>query len=219
MPSDLRETSSLDPQENQLFRFADQLPPALWEDLGARPTAEAAHAAGALWTGEHYEMSLLGRDCGIDPSARRIWLLAEPEHLLSFQSGLVLVSTLIRALGVPPADRMVTPQELPGGAQFFQGPHAINKAPLEERFGHDPQALLQHAMQMGGQEVEGADAAVRVPGLPMLPLYVLLWAGDEEFGPRAVVGLDAHAHHQLALDGLWALTNLMVFRLLNNGDD
>jgi hypothetical protein len=44
-------------------------------------------------------------------------------------------------------------------------------------------------------------------------LYVLLWPADEEFGARAVVGLDAHAHHQLALDGLWALTNILVRRL------
>ncbi len=209
----------VDPQENQLFRFADQLPPALWQDLKARPPAEAAEAAGAAWRSDHFEMSMLGRDFGIDPEGQRVWLLHDPEHRLSFQSGLVLVSALIRGLGVPPAGRMVTPQELPGGAQFFQGPHAINKAPLERLFGHDPALLVERANKMGGQVSEGADAAVMVPGLPLLPLYVLLWAGDEEFEARAVVGLDAHAHHQLALDGLWALTNLMVFRLTADKHD
>ena len=53
-----------------------------------------------------------------------------------------------------------------------------------------------------------------VPGLPRLPLYVLLWTADEEFAARVTVGLDAHAHHQLALDGIWALTNLLAGRLL-----
>lgn len=209
----------VDPQENQLFRWADQLPPALWQDLAARPPVQAAEATGAVWQEGHFALRLLGRDFGVDPTQRRIWLLAQPERPVGFQFGLVLLSTLGRSLGVPPAGRMVTPQELPGGAQFYQGPHAINKAPLAQRFGRDPQGLLDRALALGGEAIEGADLAVRVPGLPMVPLYVLLWVGDEEFGPRAVVGLDAHAHHHLALDGLWALCNLMVHRLVRDKHD
>ncbi|RJX29649.1 MAG: DUF3786 domain-containing protein [Desulfarculus sp.] len=210
---------SVDPGENQLFRWADQLPPALWEDLAARPPSEAAQATGALWQDGRFELCLLGRALAVDPAQRRVWRLDQPERPVSFQSGLVLVSTLSRSRGVPPAGRLVTPQELPGGAQFFQGPHAINKKPLAKRFGRDPQGLLDRALALGGEKVEGADVAVRVPGLPMIPLYALLWAGDEEFGPRAVVGLDAYAHHHLALDGLWALTNLMVHRLVQENRD
>jgi hypothetical protein len=119
---------------------------------------------------------------------------------------------------VPPAGRLITPQELPGGGLFFSGPHAIATAGLEKRFGADATALLAVAQALGGQVLEGmADLAVTIPGLPMLPLYVLLWLGDEEFSARAVVGLDAHAQHQLALDGIWALTNLLVAGLLSAG--
>lgn len=203
-----------DPQEIELFRWADQLPQALWDDLAARPAQEAAQAAGAPWAEGCYGLRLLGRDYLIDPRARRLWLAADPGAKVGFQTGLVLVSHLARALGVPPAGRMVTPQELPGGGLFFTGPHAVGTAQLEERFGHDPQGLLAAAQALGGQPCPGlAETAVVAPGLPMLPLYVLLWPADEEFGARAVVGLDAHAHHQLALDGLWALTNILVRRL------
>ena len=48
----------------------------------------------------------------------------------------------------------------------------------------------------------------------MVPLYVLVWGGGtRSSGPRAVVGLDAHAHHHLPLDVIWALTNLLALRL------
>lgn len=206
----------VDPAENQLFRWADQLPPALWEDLTARPPEQAAQTTGALWRDGRFALSLLGRPLAVDPAQRRVWRLDQPESRVSYQTGLVLVSTLSRSLGVPPSGRLVTPEELPGGAQFFQGPHAVNKKPLVKRFGYDPQALLERALAMGGEAIEGADVAVKVPGLPMLPLYALLWAGDDEFEARAVVGLDAHAHYHLALDGLWALTNLMVHYLVRD---
>lgn len=206
-----------DPNENRLFRWADDIPPQLWEDLAARPPAEAAGATGATWDGEGYTLAMLGRSHRLEPKPRRVYLPEDPSHRLSYQTGLVLISTLIRSLGVPPAGRMVTPQELPGGAQFFQGPHAINNEPLEERFGHDPKALLDAAQALGGESFEGGDQGVRLGGLPMIPMYVLLWAGDEEFGPRAVVGMDAYAHHHLALDGIWALSNLMVHRLVKEG--
>lgn len=206
-----------DPNENRLFRWADDMPPQLWDDLAARPPAEAAQATGALWDGQGYTITMLGREHRLEPGSRRVFLTQEPEHRLSYQSGLVLISTLIRSLGVPPAERMVTPQELPGGTQFFQGPHAINNRPLEERFGLAPQTLLTAARALGGEPFEAGDQGVRLPGLPMIPLYVLIWAGDDEFAPRAVVGMDANAHHHLALDGIWALCNLMVQRLIKEG--
>ncbi len=206
-----------DPNENRLFRWADDLPPQLWRDLAARPPAEAASATGAVWDGQGYTITLLGREHRLEPATRRVYLPQEPEHRLSYQTGLVLISTLIRSLGVPPAGRMVTPHELPGGSQFFQGPHAINHRTLAERFGSEPQALLEAARSLGGEPFPAGDQGVCLPGLPMIPLYVLIWAGDEEFSPRAVVGLDSNAQYHLALDGLWALSNLMVYRLIKEG--
>ena len=41
----------LDPGKIELFRWADQLPPALWDDLAARNPEEAALATGAAWDG------------------------------------------------------------------------------------------------------------------------------------------------------------------------
>lgn len=203
-----------EPEENRLFRWSDQLPAALWDDLDARPSAQAAEAVGAVWSHGAYRLPLLGRAYRVDPGARRVSEEARPGHRVGFQAGLVLASHLGRALGVPPAGLMVTPQELPGGSLFFTGPHAVNTKALERRFGGDPEALVRRAAVLGGQPAAvGGDASVMVPGLPHLPLYVLLWAQDDEFPARAVVGLDAHANHQLALDGIWALTNLLVSRL------
>jgi hypothetical protein len=203
-----------DPGANRLFRWAEDIPDTLWQDLAGRRADEAAACSGAVWDGRAFALTMLGRPYLVDPGTRRITRVDDPRQRLSYQSALVLINALAHSRGVPPAGRMVTPQELPGGSLFFQGPHAINARPLRERFGGEPGALPLAARALGGEPFAAGDAGARVPGLPLLPLYVLIWAGDEEFAARAVVGLDAHAHHHLALDGLWALTNLLVRELV-----
>lgn len=197
-----------------LYGTADQLPSQLWDDLAARPPDEAARATGAELKDGRIFLPLLGREYALDPKVRRIREKDRPEAVVDFQTGMVLVSTLGRAMDAPPAGRMVTPQQLPGGSFFFTGPHAIPTGRLCKHFGGDPALLLERAAEMGGRPIEGADAAVVLQGLPRLPVYVFLWAADDEFKASATVGMDAHAHLHLALDGLWALSNILVSRLI-----
>ena len=205
--------SRLDPEDNQLFRWADQLPQPLWDDLAGRDPAEAALATGAVWQEGRFALPILGRDYGIDPQAKSIVDLKDASAKVSYQAGLVALCALAQAQPVPPSGNMITPQELQGGSLFFTGPHALPHDAICEAFGSDPAALVQRALALGGEQIEGADAAVRLPALPMLPLYVLLWAGDEEFSARAVWGIDSRALFHLALDGVWALCNLASYRL------
>ena len=199
---------------DNLYGTAYQLPPQLWDDLAARPPDDAARATGAEFKDGLFFLPLLGREYMVDPKGRRIQEKDRPEAVVDFQSGMVLISTLGRAVHTPPAGRMVTPKQLPGGSFFFTGPHAIPTGRLCKHFGNDPGLLLKRAAKMGGRPMDGADAAVLLQGLPRLPLYVFLWAADDEFQASATVGLDAHAHFHLALDGLWALSNVLVSRLI-----
>ena len=209
--------SHIDPEQIRLYRWAEQLPSDLWDDLRRRNPAQAAQTTGAELVEDGYRLALLGRTYRVDPASNHLWEEDRPDHRVGYQAGMVLLTTLARSLGVPPAGKMVTPQELPGGNLFFQGPHALPTTALEETFGRQPELLPPRARTLGGEETDGADVAVRVPALPLVPMYVLLWRGDSEFPPRAVIGLDPRAHFHLALDGIWALCNLLV-RRLTGGD-
>jgi hypothetical protein len=208
--------AALDPGEVQLFRYADQLPEALWDDLDARDPVDAAASCDAILEGDRFRLSLFSRDYIINPAERSIAEALRPEHRSSYQTGLVLITALANAQNIPQSGRMVTPGELPGGRMFFAGPHEVPTAPIVERFGSDAAGLIAAAATMGGREIdESSDAAVFIPALPRIPMWLLLWEGDEEFEARAVMGIDERAHYHLALDGIWAMCNVLTGRLVS----
>lgn len=205
---------SVEASQNDLFRWADQIPAPLWDDLMARPASEAAEAVGGTLADGLFKVPLLGVTYQLDPDKQSIQREGDPDHRVSYQTGVVLLTAMARSSGVPPSGRMVTPLELEGGTLFFTGAHSLAVKPLAKRFGSEPDAMIQRAAEIGGEQIEGADCAVKIPGLAMLPLYVLLWLADDEFSARAVIGIDDRALFHLDLGGVFALTNIMVGRLV-----
>ena len=204
-----------DPDEgDRLFKWADQIEAPLWDDLQKRSDREAATAVEAILEKGIFKVPLLGSVYLVDPVERRISKENSNAHRVSYQTGIVLLTTLAKSMGVPPSGRMVAPQELTGGTLFFTGAHTPATEPLADKFGKDPAALIKRAQILGGEIVDGADFAVRVPALPLVPLYSLLWPGDEEVKPRAFIGIDDRALFHLDLSGVFALTNIMVSRLI-----
>jgi hypothetical protein len=195
-----------------LYQSADQIPAASWIDLCNRSPQQAAEAVGAAWDGKSFKMPLLGIQYTIDPTNQRIRMADNAEHPVSYQAGIVLLTTLSISKGVPPSGRMTVPQELPGGRMFFTGAHAVATGQLAKYFEKASDQLVNRALEIGGELIEGADIAVRLPGLPYVPLYILYWRGDQEIPARAVIGIDDRAHFHLDLAGVFALTNILVFK-------
>jgi hypothetical protein len=196
-----------------LFRWADQIPAALWDALDKRDPKDAAGAVGAVNEGSTFRLSLIGIDYIVDTLGRRIKRSGEPEHPVSYQTGIVLITTLTLSSGVPPSGRIVSPQELPGGRMFFTGAHALPTGKLVKAFEKDPKGLIERALGLGGKIIAGADTAIQVPGLPYVPLYLFLWRGEEDIPPRATIGIDDRAHFHLDLGGVFAMTNILAARL------
>ncbi|MDL2274700.1 DUF3786 domain-containing protein [Desulfosarcina sp. OttesenSCG-928-G10] len=199
--------------EETLFRWAAQLPESLWNDLRNRPAAEAAETTGAIWDGKTFSISLLGRRYRLDPSSQTLTRDDAADTPVSYQTGVVLLNTLSHSKGVPPSGRMTVPQDLPGGRMFFVGAHALGTDAIATAFSENPDQLEGRIAAMGGEKMDGADAAFRIPGLPLVPLYVLLWQKQGSDPARAVIGIDDRAHFHLDLAGIFALTNILVSRL------
>jgi hypothetical protein len=108
---------------------------------------------------------------------------------------------------------LVGPQDLKE-AHYFIGSHALPLAPLLERYGGDTAGFRQAAEYLGGQALDIADAAYRLLPFPRVPLYYLLWEGDEEFGPKLSVLFDRSIERIFSASAIWTLVKLVSTALL-----
>ena len=116
---------------------------------------------------------------------------------------LILLVYLLNAKDEALAQEMITVQQLKD-AHFFQGPHDLHTRPLIERYGRDRKAFRDAAASLGGVAIDAGDAGFRIQALPRVPLYYLLWEGDDEFEPRLSVLFDRSIEKHLPRrDGGW----------------
>ncbi len=127
---------------------------------------------------------------------------------------LVTVLYLINVTGLYPMDKDIVGVKDLKEAHFFQGPHALKTEPLVRRYGTDLNGFNQVAKYLEGGPREMADTAYRLLPFPRVPLYYLLWKGDEEFEPQVTVLLDRSIENVLAADAIWALVNRVSTALL-----
>jgi hypothetical protein len=103
-------------------------------------------------------------------------------------------------------------------AHFFQGPHALKVGSLIERYGHDLKGFREAAEYLGGESLDMADAAYKLLPFPRIPLYYLLWEGDDEFKPRINVLFDRSIEKIFAADAIWGLVTRVSSALLMGPD-
>ena len=188
----------------------------LWDTLLAQEPIDVARRALVRLTKDGlYEVDVLDETYGIHPYARNISRTQgaasdEPNLGICLSSVVYLAS----AKDVPVTGEWVSPRELPGGGQFFTGPHDLPVGGLVERFGTDREAFNTAAQRLGGRPEQYADAAYSFRVFPRLPVAVLLWIEDDEFPARVSLLVDRTAHCHFPLDALLAALGLLQNALL-----
>lgn len=126
---------------------------------------------------------------------------------------LLILVYLLNVTDDPVQNHMISTAEL-RDAHFFQGPHALKTGPLLERFGNDIPGFNLVAQKLAGKNVDLADVAYRFLPLPKIPVYYLLWEGDEEFGPDLKILFDRSIEKHLSADAIWGVVNLVSDAML-----
>ncbi|AEB09054.1 DUF3786 domain-containing protein [Desulfobacca acetoxidans] len=207
-----------DPEANILYQRCEDVDGALWEALAAADPAEVTDRTMTRHQGDTYCLPFLNQELLIQPAKRRLWLsdqktTREPE----FQLCLTALLFLLKVDAARLSSRQVSPKEYKGGITFFQGPHIIPTTRLEARFGTDRSLFLTAGRRLGGKELAQGDAAVALTPYPNLKIEVILWLGDEEFPPQVVLTAPATLERFWALDGVWALLNVVARELWRAG--
>ncbi len=160
-----------------------------------------------------YRIPSLGKEFRIYPKDERF----DGEDLLLASNNefqLLLVSYLLNAQNIDPSGSWVSEKDIKGGSLFFRGPHGMPSAPLEKRFGSDPEGFMARGRAFGGEPVNFGDAAMSFPVLPRISFAVVLWKGDEEFPARITFLMDSSVEAHLPLDVISAMVQSVTQRLL-----
>ena len=194
------------------------VPSEHWSDLKAMSREKLCEHTGAKMDGsERFFLHFLNKDLLVDMEENTIWQM-EGDRRKESNNRLLELITLVYLLNAAEktiSGELIGVRELKD-AHFFQGPHAIDVSSLLKRYGRNIDAFVEAAELLEGTPVPMADAAFRFLPFPKIPVYYLLWSGDDEFSPRLSVLFDRSIESHLTADAIWGLIHLITGSLTND---
>jgi hypothetical protein len=193
------------------------VPQTHWEDLRKRNLQKVCNSSGAkLHPPDRLLVPFLNETICIDVEEKCLYRVVK-EHSEKIENPLfelITVVYLLSAADIPLRQEMIGVKELKD-AHFFQGPHALNFSPLLMQYGNDLVAFDMAAKQLEGIPMDMADSAYKLNPYPKIPVYYLLWTGDEEFRPNISVLFDRTVEQHFSADAIWGLVHVVNDKLLN----
>lgn len=130
----------------------------------------------------------------------------------------LLLVYLASARKEPVAYEMVLPRELFKGIDLFRNRLEGQIHRVAQAFGHDGDGFLQAAGRLGGESIQGGDAATRLHVFPKFPVDTILWLGDREFPAGVTLLVDRNAPLHLPADAIGVALDLLSRRLCQESE-
>ncbi len=188
-----------------------------WQDLRSRPPAVIAELPGVAVTAQGVvELGFLTERYRVDLAAERIDPLGSSGLLpLSDAFQILLLTYLLAPHGGPLLGEPISVKELPGGATFFRGPHALPVGELVERYGTDPAGFEARARELGGEPMPHGDRAMRLWPFPSVPVTYVLWEADSELPAAMSAMFDRSVARWFGLDTIFIMAGEIARRLVS----
>lgn len=196
------------------------VPKEHWLDLKSLDLNNVCHNSGAnLWQPDGLRFNFLNETIFVKLENESLFRDGEgqQEKIEDPLFELITLVYLLNASDVSPNQEMIGVKELKD-AHFFQGPHALDFSALLNRFGSHFDAFDRTARRLHATRVDFADAAYKFMAFPKIPIYYLLWAGDEEFQPNLSVLFDRTIEQHLSADAIWGLVKLVNDKMIGSDE-
>jgi hypothetical protein len=106
-------------------------------------------------------------------------------------------------------------QEIPDGRFYMDAFQRRAKNPMVMTFGENPGLLLKVATELyGAAPFNQGDVSVVVRALPLVPIALILWKGDEEFPPEGNVLFDRSVIGILSAEDIAWLSGMVVYPMI-----
>lgn len=128
-------------------------------------------------------------------------------------AGYCILATYSRATESPESFRQVAFRDLPGGPAYDAAFRTRAVLPLAGLYSQDPHTFGRVMETLGGIPVAYADHAWKLYALPLVPVYILLWVGSEEFPSSAAMFFDASVPAYLETEAAAMLGEMVTERI------
>jgi|SRR5208283_2431427 len=162
-----------------------------------------------------YILTSYGMDFSIVPGEKLIESSAADSGILlgklSYFFRLAALWYMVGANDIQLSGRLVKPENLKGGLNFFRGSHAMPLERVANKHSGAIKGFIDKCSHFGGAPVQYGDAAFVFLPFPRIPVTVIFWTADEEFDARVDLLLDTSCELQLPIDIIW---NVLMMSLL-----
>ncbi|MDO8443322.1 MAG: DUF3786 domain-containing protein [bacterium] len=129
---------------------------------------------------------------------------------------LLILHYFISAKGTPAANRLITFRELPEGSVYFPTFSQRTIKPLLNRFGKEPNLLLEAGIKLGGSKVDLGDTALTINAFCRVPISIILWQGDDELAPQGSILFDDTIADYLPTEDITVLCEVITWKLIRS---
>jgi hypothetical protein len=130
---------------------------------------------------------------------------------------ILMLHYLITAKGTPPTGKLIGFKQLPGGCFEHASFSREVLTPLLDRFGKEPERLVEAAEKLGGSKAGYGDVAVSIKAFPRVSVIIALWRGDDEFAPNGSILFDSTVTDYLSTEDMTVLCERIVEKLTRSG--
>jgi hypothetical protein len=151
-----------------------------WKALGEMDPRDIVRGALAEWDEGKGALTvpvIHRRATAMLGEAKVVWENGEqvfpPVHIL-------VLHYLARSREMEPSGDLIGFRELEGGSVYFSAFEAQSVKNVTRTFGPDPKSLLSAGNALGATPFTLGHASIRLPVFPRVPVYIVVWAGDDE---------------------------------------
>ena len=172
--------------------------------------------SGSPDKGLELSLRFLGQDI-VSPWPDLCFSKMNSKDELPIQQQVLLVHYLTGAWasgGAPVTGNWIAFQEVPDGRFYLDAFMKRAKIPLIKAFGQDPESMKDMATQaFDAMAADHGDVSVIIPALPLVPVSLILWRGDEEFPPEGNILFDQNISNILSAEDIAWLAGMVVYPL------
>jgi hypothetical protein len=131
------------------------------------------------------------------------------------QQQVLLLHYLIGAKGSVISREWIAYQEVPDGKFYLDAFLRRAKNPMVQGFGMQPESLVKLATEVyGAKPLDQGDISVVIQALPMVPVALILWKGDDEFPPEGTILFDRSISDILSAEDIAWLAGMIIYPLM-----